>query len=432
MSTKEKISIVIVGHVDSGKSTTTGHLMFANGNIDERTIAKLEAEAKERGKESFKYAYFMDKLSAERERGITIECNQKKFETAKKDFTVIDAPGHRDFIKNMITGTQSADCALVCVPADGGFEAAISKMGTLEEHIMLCYTLGIRQVCVGINKMDAEDYKEARYKEIKENVEKILTRQKFKDLDKIDFVPYSAWAGDNMVKRSENMEWYKGRTLIEALEQFKQPIRPVNDPLRIPLQDIYKISGIGTVPAGRIEAGTLKPGMMLEFAPTAITAECKSVEKHGSSVEFGECGDNVGFNVKLKADELKRGHVASNQKDKPLKGINQFTATVVILRSNGIQVGYKPVICLGTANVACRFDQILKKKSPKESSWTENPQQIVSMDTASISFIPAKTMCAEPFTKCQALGRFAIRDMKYTVGVGVIGAVTEGKVVEAK
>jgi elongation factor 1-alpha len=272
---KEKvhINIVVIGHVDSGKSTTTGHLIYKCGGIDKRTIEKFEKEANDMGKGSFKYAWVLDKLKAERERGITIDIALWKFESPKYYFTIIDAPGHRDFIKNMITGTSQADVAvLVIASPQGEFEAGISKDGQTREHALLAYTLGVKQIIVAVNKMDEKtvNFKEDRYEEIKKEVSAYLKKVGYNP-DKVPFVPISGWNGDNMIEKSPSLPWYKGPTLLEALDSVEPPKRPFDKPLRLPLQDVYKIGGIGTVPVGRVETGILRPGTVVTFSPAGIT-----------------------------------------------------------------------------------------------------------------------------------------------------------------
>jgi len=280
---KKHISLVVIGHVDAGKSTTTGHLIYKCGGIDKRTIEKFEKEAAELGKSSFKYAWVLDKLKAERERGITIDIALWKFETPKFEYTVIDAPGHRDFIKNMITGTSQADVALLVVNArEGSFEAGISKDGQTREHALLAHTLGVKQMIVGVNQMDHESVKfsESRYNEIMAEVKTYLEKIGFKPdnpKNPIRFIPISGFAGENMVEKSDKMPWYKGPYLLEALDMMREPKRPSDKPLRLPLQDVYKIGGIGTVPVGRIETGTLKPNMSAQFGPVGKVTDVKSV-----------------------------------------------------------------------------------------------------------------------------------------------------------
>ncbi|CAF1618020.1 unnamed protein product, partial [Didymodactylos carnosus] len=377
---KEKIhiNIVVIGHVDSGKSTSTGHLIYKCGGIDKRTIEKFEKEAAEMGKGSFKYAWVLDKLKAERERGITIDISLWKFETQKFYITIIDAPGHRDFIKNMITGTSQADCAVLVVAAGTGeFEAGISKNGQTREHALLAYTLGVKQMIVAVNKMDTTEppYSEKRFDEIKTEVSTYIKKIGYNSAA-VPFVPISGWHGDNMLEASEKMTWFKGwnierkegnatgKTLLEALDAVVPPARPTDKPLRLPLQDVYKIGGIGTVPVGRVETGLLKPNMVVNFAPSSLQTEVKSIEMHHEALEgtlldsrrntdkeklmhlssesgkgmftdsclfspFLEAGpgDNVGFNVKnVSVKELRRGFVCSDIKNDPAQEATSFVA----------------------------------------------------------------------------------------------------------
>ena len=425
---KKNISLVVIGHVDAGKSTTTGHLIYKCGGIDKRTIEKFEKDAAEMGKSSFKYAWVLDKLKAERERGITIDIALWKFSTEKYDFTVIDAPGHRDFIKNMITGTSQADVAILVVPADvGGFEASFAKDGQTREHSLLAYTLGIKQMIVFVNKMDSTSvsYKKARYTEIVDNLKGALKKIGYK-VKKIPFIPGSGFEGDNMMEKSPNMPWYKGPCLLEALDKIKAPKRPTDKPLRLPLQDVYKISGVGTVPVGRVETGILKAGINVQFAPVGVVTECKSVEMHHEVLEQAIPGDNVGFNIKnVSVKDIKRGFVASDSKKSPAENAKDFTAQVIITNHPGkIMAGYTPVLDCHTAHIACKFVKLLSKK--KGARVEENPTFAKTNDTVQAIMMPKKQMCVETFKEFSPLGRFAVRDMRQTVAVGVITGVTKG------
>lgn len=430
---KTHISLVVIGHVDAGKSTTTGHLIYKCGGIDKRTIEKFEKEAAELGKGSFKYAWVLDNLKAERERGITIDIALWKFESPKYSFTVIDAPGHRDFIKNMITGTSQADVAVLVIDSSqGGFEAGISKDGQTREHALLAYTLGVKQMIVAMNKMDDKtvQYAESRYKEIKSEVFAYLKKVGYKPM-KIPFVPISGWEGDNMIEKSTNMPWYKGPYLLEALDNVKAPTRPDNKPLRLPLQDVYKIGGIGTVPVGRVETGVIKPGIHAMFAPAGLVAEIKSVEMHHESLASASPGDNVGFNVKnVAVKDLRRGFVASDSKSNPAKSIGTFQAQVIVMNHPGqISNGYSPVLDCHTAHVACKFASILEKMDRRSGKVLEqNPKFVKTGDACIVDMVPTKPMCVESFTDFPPLGRFAVRDMRQTVAVGVIKAVTEAEI----
>jgi len=424
---KEKVhvNLVVIGHVDSGKSTSTGHLIYKCGGIDKRTIEKFEKEAEEMGKATFKYAWVLDKLKAERERGITIDIALWKFESEKSVFTIIDAPGHRDFIKNMITGTSQADVAILMIASPAGeFESGWSKEGQTREHALLAFTMGVKQMICCTNKMDSTEpkYSEARYNEIKSEVSLYLKQVGFK-VDQVPFIPISGWVGDNMLEGSDNMKWYKGPCLLEALDAIKPPKRPILKPMRLPLQDVYKISGIGTVPVGRVETGIIKPDMTICFGPMGTSTICKSVEMHHESVAEAIPGDNVGFNVKnLSVQDIKRGYVASDAKRDPATDTEHFMAQVIVMNHPGqIMNGYAPVLDCHTCHIACKFSEIMNKMDKRTGEVTEEfPKSIKSQDAAIVKMVPSKPMTVEAFNQFPPLGRFAVRDMKQTVAVGVI------------
>ncbi|CAH1798236.1 unnamed protein product [Owenia fusiformis] len=451
---KTHINVVVVGHVDSGKSTSTGHLIYKCGGIDKRTIEKFEKEAQEMGKGSFKYAWVLDKLKAERERGITIDIALWKFETKKYLVTVIDAPGHRDFIKNMITGTSQADCAILIVASSTGeFEAGISKNGQTREHALLCYTLGVKQMILCANKIDNTEppYSEKRFKEIAKECSAYVKKVGYNPKS-VAYIPISGFHGDNMIEESPNMKWFKGwttetldkdkntitrsgKTLYEAIDNIQAPERPKSKPLRLPLQDVYKIGGIGTVPVGRVETGILKPGMIVTFAPANISTEVKSVEMHHEALDEALPGDNVGFNVKnVSVKDIKRGNVAGDSKNDPPLEAKNFTAQVIILNHPGeIHNGYQPVLDCHTAHIACKFTEIKQKIDRRTGKvLEENPKMVKSGDASMIVLTPSKPMVVEPFTDYAPLGRFAVRDMRQTVAVGVIKSVTKAEGTKGK
>merc|ERR1712110_910983 len=404
--------------------------IYKCGGIDERTIAKFEKEAAETGKASFKYAWVLDKLKAERERGITIDIALWKFQSETRIFTIIDAPGHRDFIKNMITGTSQADAAALMIASDvGGFEAGFSKDGQTREHALLAQTMGVKQMVVAINKMDdsSVNYSQARYDEIKNELTIYLKKVGY-NVANIPFIPISGWVGDNMIEGSGNMPWYNGPTLLAALDELKPPKRMSHKPLRLPLQDVYKIGGIGTVPVGRVETGSLRAGMVVTFGPMNITTEVKSVEMHHEQVEAALPGDNVGFNVKnLSVKDIKRGYVASDSKNDPCTDTEMFLAQVIVLNHPGqIHNGYSPVLDCHTSHIACKFSKIRSKVDKRNGKvLEEEPQFIKSQEAAMVELVPQKPMVVEAFSAYAPLGRFAVRDMKQTVAVGVIKETTK-------
>jgi len=439
---KTKVNVVVIGHVDSGKSTSTGHLIYKCGGIDKRTIEKFEKEAADMGKGSFKYAWVLDKLKSERERGITIDICLQKFQTSNYNVTVIDAPGHRDFIKNMITGTSQADCAILIVAGSTGeFEAGISKNGQTREHALLAYTLGVKQMIIAVNKIDNTEppYSEARFGEISKEISAYVKKVGYNPKE-VAIVPISGWHGDNMIEASTNMAWYKGwsiepksgkktgKTLLEAIDAITPPERPSAKALRLPLQDVYKIGGIGTVPVGRVETGILKPGMVVKFAPANLSTEVKSVEMHHEQLEEAIPGDNVGFNVKnVSVKEIKRGMVTGDSKNDPPCETANFKAQVIVLNHPGeIHAGYQPVLDCHTAHVACKFTELCQKIDRRSGKvLEENPKMVKSGDASMIVLTPSKPMVVETFSNFPPLGRFAVRDMRQTVAVGVIKEVTK-------
>jgi len=429
---KPRVSLVVIGHVDAGKSTTTGHLIYKCGGVDQETIAKYEKEANEVGKPTQKFAWVLDNLKAERERGITIDISLWKFATKQYEFTIIDAPGHRDFIKNTITGTSQADVAMLVVDAShGGFEEGISRGGQTREHALLAFTLGVKQMVVAVNKMDDKsvNYSQSRYEDVKSEVATYLKRVGYKPA-KVTFVPISGWEGDNITDSSSNMPWYDGPTLLDALDKVSAPKRPADKSLRIPIQDVYKIGGIGTVPVGRVETGIMKPGITAQFAPSGITAEVKSCEVHHESLDEVGPGTNVGFNVKNVAlKDIRRGDVASDADDNPAKGVTSFEAQIVVMNHPGkITKGYCPVIDCHTAHVACTFTSIKQKLNRQTGKVVEeNPEFLQNGDAAIVTLEPSKPLCVEPFAEYPPLGRFTIRDMKQTVAVGVVKSTTKAE-----
>ena len=325
MAEKEHMNLVIIGHVDHGKSTLTGRILLETGAIDPHIVEKYKKEAEEKGKGSFYFAWVMDGLKEERERGVTIDVAHKKFFTDKYYFTVIDAPGHRDFVKNMITGTSQADAAIITCSAIEGPQAQT------KEHVFLATTLGVKQIIVAINKMDAVKYDQAKYNEAKDAMTKLMKMVGVKT-DEVPFIPVSAYNGDNIKTLSGEMPWYKGPTLIQAL-----------DPLRLPIQDVYTITGIGTVPVGRVETGILKPNMKVMFEPSHVQGEVKSIEMHHEQMPQAVPGDNVGFNVRgVAKNDVKRGDVAGPIENPPSVA-KTFTAQIVVLNHPSvITVGYTP------------------------------------------------------------------------------------------
>lgn len=431
---KPHLNLVIIGHVDHGKSTMTGHLLYLTGAVDDRKIAKYAKESESMGRASWKFAWVLDKLKEERERGVTIDIAFFKFNTQKYDFTIIDAPGHRDFVKNMITGTSQADAALLVVSAEkGGFEAGISEQGQTKEHALLAKTLGVGQLVVVVNKMDTVEYSQDRFNEIKDELSRVLVENKTMawDLEKVPFIPVSGIEGDNLKEKSANMSWYDGPTILQAFDKLTVPAKPTDKPLRLPIQDVYSIQGIGTVPSGRVETGVMKPGDKIVFAPSGKTAVINTIQMHYESIPIAEPGDNIGFAVKgISRNEIKRGEVVGTE-DAPPSVAETFTATVIVIRHpTVIPVGYTPVIHAGTTQVACTFQQITEKFTVGKAGKTikvADPTTLKNGDRATVIMRPVKPMVVEDFREIPQLGRFAVRDMGQTVAVGVVTGVVKRK-----
>ena len=426
-SKKPHMNLVVVGHVDNGKSTIVGHLLVDMGIIDQRTIDSFAKESEETGKgDTFKYAWVLDSIKDERERGITIDLAFQKFETSKYFYTLIDAPGHRDFIKNMITGASEADVAILVVSVKPGeTEAATDPGGQAREHAFLSRTLGVGQIVVALNKMDDSGYSEAvltgqgnRGKNVKVVVYNV---------SKISFIPVSGWKGDNLVKKSENMAWYKGPTLAETLDMFEPPEKPLGKPLRIPIQDVYSITGVGTVPVGRVETGVLKANQKVIVMPSGVTGEVKSIETHHTQMESAESGDNIGFNLRgVDKKSIKRGDVIGPV-DNPPSAAKEFEAQIIIIHHpTAMAPGYTPVLHAHTAQVAATLSEFIAKIDPKTGgALEEKPKFLKTGDAAIVRIKPVRPLAIETFKEFPEIGRFALRDMGTTIAAGVVKSIVE-------
>jgi elongation factor 1-alpha len=404
-------------------------MLYLAGAVDDRTIKAYEEEAKKMGKEAFKYAWVLDNLKEERERGLTIDLRFLKFETKKYYFTVIDAPGHRDFIKNMITGASQADGAVLFVSAKRGeFEAGIGPGGQTREHGFLAFTLGVRQLIVAVNKMDdaSVNWSQERYNEVKNEVTRMLKMVGYKT-EKIPFVPTSGWTGDNLVKPSDKMPWYKGPTLIDSLDTFELAPKPLDKPLRIPVQDVYSITGVGTVPVGRVETGVLKENDVIMFMPANKQAEVKSLEMHHTRISRAEPGDNIGFNVRgVAKTDIRRGDVAGPVNNPPTVANEFIGQIIVIYHPTAIAAGYTPVLHYHTGQVACRFTELIRKIDPRSGQVVEEkPTFLKTGDAALVRMEPLHPISVEAYTEFPELGRFAVRDMGTTVAAGVVKEITK-------
>ena len=417
---KEHINLVFIGHVDHGKSTTVGRLLFDTGNVDEQAMRKLKERAEQLGKGGFEFAFVMDQLKEEQERGVTIDLAHKRFDTDKYYFTIIDAPGHKDFIKNMITGASQADCAVLVVAANDGVNAQTI------EHLKLSKIFGVGQLLVAVNKMDISgvSYAEARYKEVVEDVKRHALQAGWK-VDKVRFIPMASYPGENITKKSSKMTWWTGDTLLDAINRFEVPQKPTQLPLRLPIQDVYNITGIGVVPVGRVETGVMKIGDKIVIVPgregKGVHGEVKTIEMHHETVPMAEPGDNIGFNVRgLGKKDIARGDVLGHETNVP-NVATEFTAQVVIMNHPSVvTVGYTPVFHIHTSQVACQFIEIIKKINPATGQEvTENKDILRNGDAAIVKLKPMQAVVIEKNSEIPQMSRFAIRDSGTTVGAGM-------------
>jgi len=417
---KPHMNLAIIGHVDHGKSTLVGRLLFETENVPEHVIEQYREEAEEKGKSGFEFAYVMDSLDEERERGVTIDIAHQRFDTDEYYFTIIDAPGHRDFVKNMITGASQADNAVLVVDVQDGVQPQT------KEHVFLAKTLGINELIVAINKMDTVDYDEGDYNDTVEEIEQLLKSVNI-SADDVKFIPVSAFEGDNVAEPSENTSWFDGQTLLDALNDLEEPTEPTDLPLRLPIQDVYSISGIGTVPVGRIETGEMNPGDNVSFQPSDVGGEVKTIEMHHEEVDEAGPGDNVGFNVRgVGQDDIRRGDVCGPADDPPTVA-ETFQAQIVVMQHPSvITAGYTPVFHAHTAQVACTLESIDQKLDPSSGDVEEeNPDYIQAGDAAIVTVRPQKPLSIEPSQEIPQLGSFAIRDMGQTVAAGKVLSVEE-------
>ncbi len=431
MSSKQKdhLNLVIIGHIDHGKSTMMGALLIETGAVSDREARELEKLAKEYDRDSWSYAFVFDRLKEERQRGITIDLAFRKFETKSKYFTIIDAPGHADFVKNMITGASQADAAILVVSGKKGeMEVGIAANGQTREHAYLAQTLGVKQLVVAINKADVYNYSEERFNECKEAIGDLLKSIGFKD---VNYIPTSGMAMDNLSKKSDKLSWYDGPTLIDAIDQFDLPEKPTGKPLRLPIQDSYSIKGTGVVPVGRVETGILKKGDKIVIMPTGFEGEIRSIEMHHEEIPQAIPGDNIGFSIRgITIEDASRGDCLGHPKDPPtvITPNGKWTGQIIVIwHPTALAQGYTPVVHAHTAQVAAKFTSLLKKLDQKTGAVIEDsPKFLKKNESAIVELQPIKKMCLEKYNDFPEMGRFAVRDMGRTVAVGIVKDIEVG------
>jgi len=423
---KPNMNVVFVGHVDAGKSTTVGRLLFDSGIVSEQEMKKLKEEAVKHGKIGFEFAYVMDEIRESRERGVTIDLAYKKLVTQKYEITIIDAPGHRDFVKNMITGASQADCAFLVISAPSGVELQTT------EHLWLLRTMGVKNIAVAINKMDAVQYKEEKFNAVKDAVSKLLQGVGIKP-EKTTFIACSGLQGDNVFKKSDKMSWYKGPTILEQFDLFPAPELPTNLPMRMPVQDVYEITGIGTVPVGKIETGVMKAGMKILVVPgrtgEGIAGEIKSIEMHHENLLEANAGDNVGINIRgIGKKDIARGDVIC-EASKPCPIVEEFVATITVINHPTVLAkGYTPVFHVHTAQVPCQFVELIAQINPANGEVIkEHPDFLKNGDSAKVRIKPQGKLCLEIQSENPFMSRFAVRDAGSTVAAGMCTEITKKK-----
>ena len=423
---KPTMNIVFVGHVDHGKSTCVGQLVFQSGIVPEQEMKKLRDEAEKQGKPGFEFAYIMDRIKEERERGVTIDLAYQKIITPKRHITIIDAPGHKDFVKNMITGASQADAAFLTIAAKEGVQPQT------KEHLWLLRTMGVKEIAVLVNKMDTVDYKEEDFNKVKEEVSELLKVVGI-DAEKTTFLAVSGLKGDNIKEKSENMDWYKGPTIWEQLDLFEESKPPVDLPMRMPIQDVYEITGIGTVPVGKIETGVMKVGQKIIVLPgrsgAGIEGEVKSIEMHHEQHQEAPAGFNVGINLRgIGKKDIARGDVICDAA-KPATIAEEFTAQVAIINHpTVIAKGYTPVFHVHTAQVPCQLIEIVHKIDPASGQPMEGKVDFLKNgDVAVCRFKPMGNLVIEKASDNPNMARFAIRDAGATVAAGNVTDLVKKK-----
>ncbi len=423
---KPNMNVVFVGHVDAGKSTVVGQLLFQSGAVSEQEMKKLREEAEKHGKAGFEFAYVMDKIRESRERGVTIDLAYRKIMTQKYQITIIDAPGHRDFVKNMITGASQADAAFLVIAAPAGVQSQTT------EHLWLLRTMGVKNLCIAVNKMDAVEYKEEKFNKVKEDVGKLLQGVGIKP-EETTFIACSGLKGDNIAKKSENMPWYKGPTVFEKFDLFPEPKLPTELPMRMPVQDVYEITGIGTVPVGKIETGVMKVGQKVKILPgrtgKGSEGEVRSIEMHHESLPEASAGDNVGINIRgVGKKDIARGDVICAA-DKPIPVVEEFIATITVINHPTVLAkGYTPVFHIHTAQVPCQFTELIAQIDPRTGETIkENPDFLKNGDSAKVRIKPQGNLCLETQKENQFTSRFAVRDAGATVAAGICTEIVKRK-----
>eukprot|EP00933_Yihiella_yeosuensis_P017047 TRINITY_DN14350_c1_g3_i2.p1 TRINITY_DN14350_c1_g3~~TRINITY_DN14350_c1_g3_i2.p1 ORF type:complete len:447 (-),score=73.58 TRINITY_DN14350_c1_g3_i2:99-1439(-) len=425
---KPGMTIAVVGPQGCGKTTALGQLCHESGAFGKEGHEQCQDLAAEFGRPDQRHGWMLDRLPVERERGLTVEPSMQSFSSQAFSFLAVDTPGNADYARNMLAVTSVSDVAVLVVSAAQGEWEASLESGRARELALGCFTMGIKNIAVWVTKMDdvSVQFSSSRFEDIKKAVSAFLKEVGYKQKD-VPCVPISGLAGENLTSKSAEMSWYTGQTAIESLDAVGPINRPADKPLRLPVLKVHDVPDVGTVVVGRVETGSIRPGIKVIFSPGGFVGEVKSVQKDGAKVSEATGGEVVGVALDgVEVSEISRGMVLSGSND-PASDAETFVAQVVVLDHPGkIRAGYCPVIDLHTAQVSCEFEELLAKidrKTGKESG--EVPLFAETGEVVSVKLRPRAPVCLETFSSYPSLGRFAIRDHGRTVGVGVIKEVTK-------
>jgi elongation factor 1-alpha len=403
MSELPKINVVTVGHKDHGKSTLIGRLLYESKTLKKEELIELKQTTKELGKKNIEFAFLIDRFKEEREGGLTIDIMHIPFKTKKYDYTIIDCPGHEEFIKNMITGASKADAAILVVSA----KPEEGVMEQTKEHVFLIKTLGINQMVVAISKMDTVNYSKKRFDELSEKVKKFLKSIGY-NIQRIPFVPISALKGSNIFTKSNEMRWYTGLSFVQTLDETFRPVESsINKPLRISVQDIYTIDGRKFI-IGKVESGILRVGDEVVFQPSNTIGRIKNIQKYNEKKKEASPGESIGFEIeKLRGRDVKRGDVCGHLTNSPTVA-RKFSAHVILLYPLQIKVGDIFLIHRGSAEVNCKVEKI------------DNLNGKFASRVKKVKFSPLQKIVVERYNDNQQLGRFVIRDKGTIIGAGIV------------
>lgn len=409
-----RVNLVFIGHKDHGKSTLIGRLLYDSKAILKQKLEEIRTELKQTGK-TFRFAFLLDSLEEERRGGLTIDIMQTPFKSKKYLYTIIDCPGHREFIRKMLTGASQADAAVLVVSAKEGVQ------DQTRQHAFLAKTLGIKQLVVAVNKMDKVGYKKKPYQKTCNGLTPVLKSLGYTEMP---MTPVSAMEGDNVYKKSEKMKWFKGPALIQTLDETISPIGlPLNKPLRGVVQDVYSYENNQRIIACKIETGTIKLGEKIVFNPSGEKGSLKRILAFGKAIEKAEPGDSIGLIVDG-IDSVSRGEVLSYPENQP-EDVESFTAEIILLSDIQIKNDSEVTIRYGTAKKKCKIQRILSEIDPVNLTINSKyPEVLTNESVGEVEFMALDPLCVEKYSDFPELGRFVIEGKKGTAAAGIILEVT--------